>query len=70
MTQLNYRIELHNGESYLGACRAEEGETHIILPLHGTLRAVTRELLLFPQGRKIPADRLPGRDAGLHPLLL
>ena len=38
MTQLNYRIELHNGESYLGACRAEEGETHIILPLHGTLR--------------------------------
>ena len=46
MTQLNYRIELHNGESYLGACRAEEGETHIILPLHGTLRAVTATMRL------------------------
>ena len=46
MTQLNYRIELHNGESYLGAVKAGEGECRVALPLHGTLRAVTATMRL------------------------
>ena len=40
MAELHYKIELQSGERFLGSVRAE-GETRVVLPLHGALRSVT-----------------------------
>ena len=45
MSKLQYKIELNNGESYLGAAEAA-GEVHVVLPLHGRIRSVTATLPL------------------------
>ena len=43
MAELQYKVELYSGESYLGSAEAV-GEVRIVLPLHGRIRAVSATL--------------------------